>query len=374
MAEVTMQLSRSGAQKIVSLAMLAAGAGAALAQNAPGRYTSRFGIIDLGTLVGAPGCAANAVNDSYQVVGSAGGDGWIGVPTIRYRTPRTNLLAINRWGTYAGYWNTRSGRRAIYSPQTIGANPHASVRDLNSDTYNCRETLEAVWAINDRGEMAVSGDSTAAAQHFFFWSDGRATDVGSLGGRRTAGFGIDNAGEVVGWSTTATGKTHAYFWKDGTMTDLGALLPEWGASIARGVAIAPAGERIVVGQTPVGSGYTPRASVWTRDLAGKWSYTSLRIYGDYFSTANGVNSSSEIVGVTYLSTGSNPAISTAFIHDPRFGARTLLSLVTSGDSSYGHWQSLTYASAITESGVVVGDGVRKDGARHAFLLYPISRN
>lgn len=65
-----------------------------------------------------------------------------------------------------------------------------------------------------------------------------ATDLGTLGGSSTVGYGINNAGQVTGFSQTAQGETHAFLYSKGQMTDLGTL----GGNLSVGRGINDAGQ------------------------------------------------------------------------------------------------------------------------------------
>ena len=49
------------------------------------------------------------------------------------------------------------------------------------------------------------------------------TDLGTLGGTRSAAFGINSAGHIVGYSDTAEGHQHAFLYNGGSLIDLGTL-------------------------------------------------------------------------------------------------------------------------------------------------------
>ena len=150
----------------------------------------------------------------------------------------------------------------------------------------------------------VSGMHTAYAGTAY-----TVTDLGTLGGTYSNGFGINAAGQVVGVSDTILYKTteHAFLYSNGMMTDLGTL----GGTNSFGNGINDAGQ--VVG----------------------WSYTTGNQVQDAFVSSNGVMSD----------------------------LNTLI------DSNSG-WQ-LTSAQGINNNGQITGYGTI-NGATHAFLLNAVS--
>lgn len=60
--------------------------------------------------------------------------------------------------------------------------------------------------------------ATTATSNFYY----SITDLGTLGGRVTDAYGINDAGQVVGYGFTSSG-SRAFLWKNGKMKDLGTL-------------------------------------------------------------------------------------------------------------------------------------------------------
>ena len=94
-------------------------------------------------------------------------------------------------------------------------------------------------AINEQGQVAGTSTTPGGDRRLFLWENGTMTDLGTLGGRTTAfsndlGTGkLNERGQVVGWSQTKTGEWHAFVWHNGTMTDLGTLAGErWSSAEA----------------------------------------------------------------------------------------------------------------------------------------------
>ena len=80
----------------------------------------------------------------------------------------------------------------------------------------------AANAINALGQVAGTSNNMAVRWE----ANGQVTPLGTLGGTKSEGLGINASGQVVGDSVTGTGPTHAFVTTGGgfpVMTDLGTL-------------------------------------------------------------------------------------------------------------------------------------------------------
>jgi probable HAF family extracellular repeat protein len=138
---------------------------------------------------------------------------------------------------------------------------------------HCRPT-----ALNASGQVAGSSTYRAIPRgiaplylfHAFLWQEGAIRDLGALGaGRYSEALGLNARGDVVGWSGTEADdgpfgglRRAAFLHRDGTMLDLNRLIaPASGWTLTEARAINDRGQVVGVGRRdgqPRGFLLTPR--------------------------------------------------------------------------------------------------------------------
>jgi probable HAF family extracellular repeat protein len=121
------------------------------------------------------------------------------------------------------------------------------------------------------------------------WNGATHTDLGTLGGSNSVGYGINASGQVAGYSQVAgDGAYHAVRWNGTTPTDLGTLD---GGSDSRAYGINASGQ--VAGEGRSSNGYR-HAVLWNGTTP-----TDLGTLGGTEAYGYAINSTGDVIGMSY---------------------------------------------------------------------------
>jgi probable HAF family extracellular repeat protein len=223
--------------------------------------------------------------------------------------------AISNQGEVAGFAENSTPDPGCPVPQVLQFEPAVWEKGVIHKLPTVGGDPDGVaYEINDNGKVAgASGTCTTfnpnflnnlLAVHALLWENGKATDLGNLGGQTgqaggNAAYSVNNRGEVVGSSDLPGDTTfHAFLWTRKTgMQDLGTLS---GDVASNSISINDAGS--VVGVS-LDANFNPRAFLWEK---GVMTDLNTLIAGDsplYLLTGCSINSRGEITGLGLTSTG-----------------------------------------------------------------------
>jgi|GEM_PF-364664 len=339
----------------------------------------RYTITDLGTLGGSTS-TGTGINVSGQVTGAT--DTKLSSSDRRAHTFITNSSGQMIDLTPASVLSTGRGINAsgqvvgVYNLEAFvtGTDGQITYLGLLHGTYGTSEGN----AINDAGQVVGTSydQMNPNADHFraFVYNpNGQKTDLGTLGGHNSFGYGINNAGQITGGAQTSGGSSHAFITNlNGQMFDLG-VLPGGIASIGRG--LNDSGQ--VTGGAIAANG---KSHAFVTDSHGQMIDLGT-VRNGYHAIGIDINASGQVVGFdsvdTPLTTASLSTTSTlgkvAFVTDNGV-IKNLNALKTGANAK--NW-IITVAYAINDAGQITGAGYNNNGnifssgVQHAILLTPV---
>ena len=238
---------------------------------------------------------------------------------------------VNDLGQVVGLSNVQIDRQAYLYDGT---------RMINLGTLGGRQS--GAMAINDYGKIVGWADPLESDRaRAFLYENGRMTDLGTFGGTDSAAYNINNRGQVVGQAMLPDGSGHAFLYENGRMTDLNPL----GIGNSAATAINDRGDITIAG----GRGFLYADGVAT-ELDSERTLHPMDI-----------NNRGEIVGRYHPW----PEPEHAFLW--RDGALFDLNDFVSEESGW----LLTEATAINDSGYIVGYGLVDGQYPRGFLLTPV---
>ena len=307
-------------------------------------------IRDLGTF-GGTGSGAYSVNSRGQVVGVAAnttGENPDFAQFISIDFPSATQVRAFRW---------QNG--SMQDLGTLGGN------DASATTVNERGQIVGVSYTN----TTPNETTNVPTMHPFLWENGSMRDLGSLGGTLAMPGSftflggtrvLNDAGEVAGTSMLPGDEVlHACIWSNGRITDLGTL----GGRTSEALAINNKGQvvgRARLSDTPV----VRHPFLWERGRMIDLGMVAPCING----TAFGSNNNRQIVGTLSSCTGdpSDITFETAFYVEAGQPMADLNALITPPSDIH-----LTDGWNVNDRGEILANGKLPDGSERAVLLVPI---
>jgi len=172
---------------------------------------------------------------------------------------------------------------------------------------------QAVGATGPCGPFNTLTGNNLTAIHAVLWQNGKAIDLGNLGGDgKFLGIfaeGLNDRGQVVGVSdTTGDQSFHAFLWQQGHIKDLGTLP---GDAFSDAVTISNNG--MVLGIS-LDASFNPRAVLWRNGIATDMNTLIPQDTALSLKSACSINDKGEIIGFAALK--SNPNESHGYLAIP----------------------------------------------------------
>ncbi len=322
----------------------------------------QYTVTDLGANVGIyTSSVAYDINDSGQIVGYSASADYRYQRAFLYSGSTMTDLGRLDGGTVAMAKGINNSGQVVGMSSTAGsANGHAFLYSGSTmvDLGTNGGVQSVANAINNRGHLVGSFQESDGCYYGFLYDGSQTFELPVLGGIYTRGTakGINDSGQIIGYSYPASGGGgHAFLYSDSTITDLGTL----GGTMSQANGINNSGQ-------VVGMSYLAGAQGYHAFLYSGSTMTDLGTVGGIYtfaSQAMDINDSGQIVGRCHAD--NSPSNTHAFIYSN--GTMTDLNTLIEPNSGW----TLSDATAINNSGWIVGYGIDPTGHRGAFLLTPV---
>jgi probable HAF family extracellular repeat protein len=216
-------------------------------------------------------------------------------------SPQTIMFKPVIWTKYSPW----SGIHVMELP-TVGGDPDGIASAINGRG-------EAAGASGDCGPFNSLEQNNLIPLHAILWRNGRAIDLGNLGGDgKSFGIfasGLNDEGDVVGTSDTiGDASFHGFLWHDGHIADLGTVVGD-----AYSIAVAVGKHGLVLGVS-LSANFAIRAALWRDGVATDMNTLVPADSPLYLESACSIDDKGEIIGFAYLK--SNPNESHAYLAKP----------------------------------------------------------
>lgn len=251
---------------------------------------------------------AYQINTSGQVVGRYLSENWTDNAYLWENGQRTDLgyfggisssaSDINDAGQIVGKFNIAQDKFNPFLWQ------NGTMTDLGTLGFN-----GGAMSINNRGQVVGYSGLVVGITHAFLWENGTMRDLGTLeGDNDSIAYDINDLGQAIGYSANKnTQQSKPVIWSNGKLTELKTL----GGNVNYGVAINNKGQAVGFGNTSV-NGSLSHALIWEDgEMADLNSLLRKDAESDaewFLQQINGINDRGQIVGQGINSkTGANHA-------------------------------------------------------------------
>lgn len=201
-------------------------------------------------------------------------------------------------------------------------------------------------AINNAGQLAAYTQRETGPHVAYLYTETTRTPLGSFGGGSTLTRGLNDAGVVVGTSLDTVGTWRAFAWQAGAMSE---VCQRAGATETEALGVAATGRRLCTAALPTGMvGFLEQADGTQHDLPA--------LDGSYW-VPRSMNAHGQVVG------GLDEPV--------YYDGKRAYKLSRLGDAASSDIR-ITYATFISDSGVILGAGRRQGLGECAVIATPVS--